>query len=365
MSFFNRDFSVIYIRVFQGCNLNCSHCFTLGDQDDMLTTPITYIKNYLTAIRNKVNPKKATFYIHGGETFLADREYLSLVNREIRSIFNETKIDIIPQTNLTYLVDDHFIDFIHKEYNSTMGVSWDADIRFRNINQELRFFNNLEKIIDGGIKTHIAITVQKNLLKYSPLDIINKFKRVESIDFELLTPFNETTKDLKVNNLLWSNWLDEIVDYYQKNDTTWCLPMVDLLAKSIIEETIHDCKCNCCDKRTFTLNPNGSVGLCPDRTYIEPIAMANTLEEKWDDFELEAINVMANKLIRSQSETHCFKCEFFEICGGNCEEELFDDTEECPLSKKVIRRIYENLDIFKHKFKTKALKQLTELRNDY
>lgn len=365
MSFFNKDFSVVYLRVYQGCNLNCSHCFTLGDKDPMKETPMEYVNDYLDVIRERVNPKKATFYIHGGETFLASRDYLRDVNLKIRNTFRDTKIDIVPQTNLTYSLDDSFIDFLKQEYRGTIGVSWDADIRFRNLNQELRFFNNLKKLLDNGIKVHVAITVQKHLLKHDPISIVNKFHGVDSIDFELLTPFDDRVKELKVNNLEWSKWLDKVVEYYQFNDTTWALPMVDLLVKSVKEEVIHDCKCNCCDKRTFTLNPDGSVGLCPDRTYIEPLSTTTSIKENWEDFEKKAIEVSVDKLIRSQSETHCFQCEHFEICGGNCESELFDETDECPLSRRTIQRIKDNLPVFEKKYREKALMNLTELRNDY
>lgn len=365
MSVFDRTFNVIYIRTVQGCNLNCTHCFTLGNKDPIQITDFKLIEGYLQAIKDNVDPQKVTFYIHGGETFLAPLSYLAKVNQCIRDTFPGINMDIIPQTNLTLTVDDEFIQFIKDEYRGTIGVSWDADIRFNTINQEHRFFRNLAKLIDAGIKVHIAITAQRHLLNYDPVVIADMFKGVDSIDFELLTAFDEKSRDLKPNNVTWSNWLDRLVDYYQHNPTTWCLPQVDLFTKSIRDNKIYDCKCNCCDERTFTLNPDGTVGLCPDRTYIEPLATVESIQRDWADFESKATEVITEKVLQSHLHEMCYSCEHYDVCGGNCEYDLFDDTEECPLSRKVVTRVRNNIETFSRLYDDKAKINLTELREDY
>lgn len=368
---FSNEFNVIYVRVVQGCNLNCDHCFTLGDKDPYMLTDINHVNKFLQSIKNNVDPKKATFYIHGGETFLAPYEYLKEVNDVIRNTFGSMPMDIIPQTNLLYKVDDQFIEFIKKEYRGTLGVSWDADIRFGSIainkkkEQEELFFGNFKKLIDAGINVHISITAQKYLLSYDPLEIVRMFDGADSIDFELLTTFDEKTRNLKPNNEKWANWLNKLVDYYEKNETTWCLPQIDLFTKSLLNGKLFDCKCNCCDKRTFTLNPNGTVGFCPDKTYIEPISDVDEMVTDWKTFESKAVEVIINKLTEMTQHQMCFSCEHYDICGGNCDASLFDETDECPLSKKVISRIRNNKEIFIKLYENKALKKLTELRKDY
>ncbi len=370
-SVFSNEFNVIYVRVVQGCNLNCTHCFTLGNKDPYMLTDIQHVEKFLSSIKNNVNPKKATFYIHGGETFLAPYEHLKNVNNIIRNTFGETPKDIVPQTNLLYKIDDEFINFIKDEYRSTVGVSWDADIRFGSIainkktDQENLFFGNLKKLLDAGIKVHISITAQKYLLNYDPLEIVKMFDGVDSIDFELLTTFDEQTKNLKPNNLKWASWLDRLVDYYQHNDTSWCLPQIDLFTKTLITGQMFDCKCNCCDKRTFTLNPNGTVGFCPDKTYVEPISTVDEMVNDWETFQSKAVDVIINKLLEKTEHEMCFKCDHYDICGGNCESSLFDETDECPLSKKVISRIRNNKETFIRLYENKAKVNLTELRKNY
>jgi len=371
MNIFTNEFNVIYVRVVQGCNLNCTHCFTLGNKDPYMLTNMTYIKDFLSSIKDNVDPQKATFYIHGGETFLAPFSHLSEVNNTIRSIFPEMKMDIIPQTNLLYNIDDEFIKFLKDEYRSTVGVSWDADIRFGSIainkktDQENLFFNNLKTLLQNDIKVHISITAQKHLLNYDPLEIVKMFDGVDSIDFELLTTFDEQTRNLKPNNKKWAIWLEKIVDYYQHNKTTWCLPQIDLFTKTLLTGNLFDCKCNCCDKRTFTLNPNGTVGLCPDKTYVEPFSNTEEMRNNWDTFQEKSLDVMMKKLIEMDQHTMCFTCEHYDICGGNCDASLFDETDECPLSKSVISKIRNNKEVFIKLYEEKAKVNLTELRTNY
>jgi radical SAM protein with 4Fe4S-binding SPASM domain len=365
---FDKDFNVVYLRVVQGCNLNCSHCFTLGNKDPILMTELSLIQNFLQAIKTNVDPKKITFYIHGGETFLASYDHLRSVNQLIHQIFPDAEKNIIPQTNLIYKVDDEYIQFLKNEYNSIIGVSWDAEIRFGSIainkktSQEDLFFTNFHKLVDAGIEVNVAITAQKNLLNYKPIELATKFAGAASIDFELLTVFDEQSNSLKPNNVKWSNWLDELVDYYQHNDTTWCLPQVDLFTKTLMSGQIYDCKCNCCDKRTFTLNPNGTVGLCPDKTYVEPFSTVNEMMTDWASFENKSLDVVIKKLVDKDEHVMCYSCEHYDICGGNCEITLFDETEECPLSKKVISRVRNNINTFTNLYKNKAKINLVELR---
>jgi len=359
-------------------------------------TDLSVVEKFLSSIHKNVNPQKVTFYIHGGETFLAPLEYLSDVNKVIKKYFGDIKIDIIPQTNLIYKVDQEFVDFIKKEYRGTIGVSWDADIRFGSVainkktEQEEIFFKNLRFLIDNGIKVHIAITAQKNLLNYDPLEIVEKFDGVDSIDFELLTTFDDQTRSLRPNNLKWADWLDRLVTYYEKNETTWCLPQIDLFTKTLLTGKMFDCKCNCCDKRTFTLNPNGTVGgkmfdckcnccdkrtftlnpngtvgLCPDMTYVEPFSTVEEMSTDWTTFESKSLDLIMKKLVEQQEHEMCFKCEHYDICGGNCDASLFDNTEECPLSKKVITRIRSNINNFIRLYEQKAKVNLTELRENY
>lgn len=371
MNIFSNEFNVIYLRVVQGCNLNCTHCFTLGNKDSYMVTDLNYIEDFLSSIVDNVNPQKATFYIHGGETFLAPKSHLAAVNKIIRSKFANKRIDIIPQTNLLYNIDDEFINFVKTEYRSTIGVSWDADIRFGSIainkktDQENLFFSNLKQLLANGIKVHIAITAQKHLLNYDPLEIVKMFDGVDSIDFELLTTFDEKTRNLKPNNKKWAIWLEKLVDYYQHNKTTWCLPQIDLFTKALITGNLFDCKCNCCDKRTFTLNPNGTVGLCPDKTYVEPFSTTTEMKQDWATFQNKSLDVMMKKLVEMDQHTMCFECEHYDICGGNCDASLFDDSDECPLSKSVISKIRNNKEVFIKLYEDKAKNNLTELRNDY
>lgn len=364
---FEKDNVVMFLRVVQGCNLNCAHCFTLGNQDKTLTTPFEYIDKFITSIKDNVDPRRGVVYLHGGETFLAKLSYLRKVTKRVRELFSKEDFKIIPQTNLVYKLTDDFISFIRNECNGHIGVSWDAKIRFGSIKsehqvrQEELYFNNIKILLENNFKVHITITVQKHLLDVDVSKIIKMFDGVASIDFEHLTMFDDKTRDLRVNLSKWSNWFDKLVDYYQNNNVSWCLPQVDLFTKSIEDGEIYSCKCNCCDRRTFTLNPNGTTGFCPDNSYIAPVSNVDEMKDNWSLYEHKAHDAHIERLATLNTE-NCYTCEHYSECGGNCEDSFFDDSGECPLSKKVISRIKENRTIFIKLLNERTSNNLAELQ---
>lgn len=276
----------------------------------------------------------------------------------------DTKVNIIPQTNLMYQVDEKYVKFIKDEYNNQLGVSWDYGIRFQSaaahFNEDL-FFKNLKFLTDRGVEVAVAITVQKHLLKADIEKILPHFEGVVSLDFEFLTMFDEQTRSLKVSNDEWTDFYERIVKYYISNETSWSLPQVDLFTKTFLENKIYNCKCNCCQHRTFTLNCNGSLGLCPDETYVRPISDIHEFSENWDAFERKAREKYYTHLTEEMNY-RCKECEFFDLCGGNCEASLFDETsKECPLSRKVLGFQQQNLGLFKAKLKI-AESNLIELK---
>lgn len=361
---FERNDVVIFLRVVQGCNLNCSHCFTLGNEDKLLTTPFEYVEKFLSAIKKNIDPLRGVVYLHGGETFLAKLSYLREVTTLVRQLYGN-KMGIIPQTNLVYKIDEEYIDFIKEHCDGHIGVSWDAKIRFGSIKsenavrQERLFFSNLDKLIQAGIKVHINMTVQKHLLEYDPIEIAKKFAGVNSIDFEHLTVFNETTAKLKPNLKAWALWLDKLTEYYQYMDVSWCLPQIDLFTQSLQSGMTYQCKCNCCDRRTHTLNPNGSTGFCPDNSYIDPSSHVDVMVSDWPTYAEKAHEAFIKRLTTLNTE-NCFQCEHYNECGGNCEDTLFDDSGECPLSKLTIGRIKQHKNDFIKLLDQRSKKNLLE-----
>lgn len=347
--------------------MNCTHCFTLGNKDPYKLLDYDVAKSFLKTIKTNVNPYKATVYIHGGETFLAPYSHLERINQIVHDELKDTKVNIIPQTNLMYEIDHKYIEFIRKEYNNQLGVSWDYGIRFntagKNFTEDL-FFKNFRFLADQGVEMAVAITVQKHLLKAETEKILPSFDGALSLDFEFLTMFDEKTIDLKVSNDEWSAFYERIVRYYSSNKTSWSLPQVDLFTKSFLENKIFNCKCNCCQNRTFTLNCNGTLGLCPDETYVRPISDITEFSQNWTAFA-EKAHVQHLKHVTQEIHPLCGSCEFFDLCGGNCELSLFDENStECPLSKKVIEFQKNNLELFKMKL-LQAKSNLIELKGSY
>ena len=335
----------------------------MGDRDPFRLLDLEHLKTYVKAIKKNINPRKGVFYLHGGETFLASISYLREACEIIRSEFKFPDFLIVPQTNLLCKITDETLKFLLDYCHNQVGVSWDADIRFATTTQEETFFKNLRFLIDNHRSAYISITQQVHLLKRDPIELARKFDGANAIDFELLSPFSPEVKKLKVNNEEWSNWYLKLVEYYLANNTGWSLPTVDLFVKSIMDGEVHDCKCRCCDRRTLTLNTNGTVGLCPDTAYFDPVTDVSRLnDEHWDTFT----KLSQSQILRrfDTTEPSCYTCDHFDVCGGHCEKELFDESDECPMSKKVIQFVKDHVDEFEHLFETRAKFNHAELERE-
>lgn len=356
---FSDEFATIFIKVAQGCNLNCTFCVTLGNKDPIKVANLDDVKSFLQAIKKNVNPKKAAVYLHGGETFLAGIPYLKSVCTLIDEILCETECVKIAQTNLLYQFGDELIGFVKEYCNGELGVSWDADVRFNSEVQERQFFKNIDRCISEKLSVAVAIVAQKQLLKRNPIDVIKQFDGCNTIDFEHLSVFDDATKALAVSNKDWSDWVLEIVKYYGDNETTWALPIVDLFTESLQSGSFFEGKVNCDPTSTFTLNANGTCGLCPDTTYSSPLSTAKEMNSNWSLFEEKCQETILERKYNLAQQ--CYSCEFYSVCGGNMEPELFSGDDECPLSKASIQYQQENIEIFAEKLKSAKCK-IAELK---
>ena len=123
---------MIYVRLFEGCNLSCEHCFIPSNPKKIES--IFYQNKGLTETLIKEGNIKegSTLFIqwHGGEPTLLGVEYL---RNAIEEIEKDTRFKYIHgiQTNLINFHNntDEWVDLYKKYFHGSIGVSWDADIR--------------------------------------------------------------------------------------------------------------------------------------------------------------------------------------------------------------------------------------------
>lgn len=344
MTVFNQESINLFVRVVQSCNLNCTHCFTLGDKDPVKIIDPKTVKDFCQSIRDNVNPKQVKIYLHGGEPFLAKTEVLEEVSEICLTYFPQANITI--QSNFAFPLSSKQIRFMKKYCNSFVATSWDADIRFRTDRQEDLFFKNLERLKSEGIKYTVHMTVQDNLLKRNPVEVVEQFPDAELLEFEHMTVFDDRTRSIAPNNREWDEWYLEVIKYFVDTKPKWELPLLEMFQHNINAHDVFGCKCNCCADASFTLNVDGTAGLCGDTTYWNPLTDIGEMLFEWKTFEDKAMD----EIIRRRGyEPHemCYSCDLFEYCGGNIEHETFDDSGECVMGRSAMRYQLENQELFK------------------
>lgn len=343
MSIFNQDFFVCYLRVAQGCNLNCTHCFTLGNKDRIDFIQPETAERLIRVIKERINPQKIVFYIHGGETFMAPFKHLEKIFQTIQLYFGDKAI-IIPQTNLLVKVNKEFVRLIKTYCRNHVGVSWDHKIRFTTGKQEDRFFKNLGFLTDNDVRYSISITLHKYLIdETDPIEVLSKFKHASTIDFEYLTVFDDKTRMLNQMDMKRYYWyLEQIYNVYLTTNTNYSLPFIDLVYKDVKAGKFTNCKCNCCNERTITMNVNQSVGLCPDYAYIQPISTISEMENDWTAFEQKALNTIVARKV-TEFNPICMKCPSYEMCGGNCDLGLIRE-DGCFINDVLIQNVKKDRD---------------------
>lgn len=344
MTEFNQESINIFVRAVQSCNLNCTHCFTMGDRDPVKILDQLDLFKFVSSISKNVRPKNTKIYLHGGEPFLASEKELTEIANICKNTFRNSVMTI--QSNLAFPLKDWHLDFMKKYCNSFIATSWDADIRFRSQKQEELFFKNLKILESHGIKYAVHLTVQDKLLARNPIEVVKLFPNAELLEFEHMTVFDDRTRSIAPNNREWDEWYLEVVKYYVNNKPKWELPLLQMFQQNINAHDVFGCKCNCCADASFTINADGTTGLCGDTTYWNPLSDVDEMTYDWKSFEDKALD----EIIRRRGyEPHemCYSCDLFEYCGGNIEHETFDDSGECVMGRSAMRYQLENQELFK------------------
>lgn len=162
---------LIYIRVYEGCNLYCKHCFIPANPKKLslntLRTSCENIRNFAT------KGQVLLFQWHGGEPTARGinfiREALEIINSELGDDFS---IKHSMQTNLMNY-SDKWAEIYREYFDSKIGISWDAKIRLLKKNDdesnreyEKKFWENVHKLHKDNIEPYLVITGTRNFFEH-------------------------------------------------------------------------------------------------------------------------------------------------------------------------------------------------------
>ena len=379
---------MVYIRLFEGCNLHCEHCFIPSNPKKIKSE--FYDNNGLITeleknIPNLQSGQRLYLQWHGGEPTLLGVDYL---RKAIENTITNKKYNYMNgiQTNLMNFHEktEEWVKLYKEYFDSHLGISWDYKIRHvRNSsisdeenyqNFEKVFWNNVKLAQDYHIDLYMVITVTKLFFNHfkNPFDFFNFIveKGIKKLNFERITKTGfarETWEKLGLNNKEYSYNMSRFYKAYKlfkdnNPDVELNISPFDGLEVSVINyfQDKHILKSNkanvwdimsfknqgygCwsgeCDTKFHTIDSNGYKRGC-------------TALNSEEDNKNKSVSKLGTQIIwvkksetknfkeqREERQLSCDGCEFINICSSGClSVEKFDESKECSGAKELFSTI--------------------------
>lgn len=350
---------LIYLRIFEGCNLHCEHCFIPANPKKMSFDTLSKLKNHVTSFAKLGDTILIQW--HGGEpTAMGSKWFkkaLDIVNEQL-SLY-EVVHGI--QTNLIGY-DESWRDIYINHFDSNIGVSWDPEIRLMrkgkpetNADYEKSFWKKIEQLQNDGIDPYLVITGTKIFFDRfkNPYDFFSflKNKNIKRCHVERLTKTGyarESWNKIGVTNLEYSNYMTRISRAYSVYST---LPPENGFKASVspfdgLNESVdrliagesggYGCLSGSCDTNFHTFDANGYKKGCTalnseyDNSKVSKVTSNGVQVLEFSDFSA----------IRSERQMDCETCKFKSICSSGClASDKFDGSGECSGGFKLFDSI--------------------------
>lgn len=333
---------LIYVRVFEGCNLHCQHCFIPSNPKRMSLDDIAGIPDQ---IRGRIAAgSKILIQWHGGEPTLMGPDYIRNGIRLLRDTAPEFEWSFGIQTNLMSF-NEAWSDLYKEEFGSEVGVSWDPKIRLLNShavdsNPEFnrRFDEKLAALVAEGLTPYLVVTATKTLFKAfpNPFDFFQHWidRGVSHVHLERVTPTGYARRNwdfIGLSNAEYSDNMSRWMRAYHafkkslSGPTPLYLSPFDNISDSAIslaegEPQAQGCWSGKCDTRFHTIDAEGYKFGCT--------ALTGEMGNKNSNIQLNLGDDLTKK--RELRTFDCHKCSFRPICSSGCLALSFDDgSGEC------------------------------------
>jgi len=156
---------LVYVRVFEGCNLRCEHCFIPANPRRMTDADVTALPGRVRAFAKPGD--RVLVQWHGGEPTLLGAAWLDAAIASIEAAAPEFRWMHGIQTNLM-AYDDEWADLYRRRFGGEVGVSWDHGIRLLRegdpssfAEYEARFWPALGKLVADGLSPYLIVTATR------------------------------------------------------------------------------------------------------------------------------------------------------------------------------------------------------------
>lgn len=379
---------MVYIRLFEGCNLHCEHCF-IPSNPKKIQSSFYENKGLTNELVNRAPGLKEghRLYLqwHGGEPTLLGPVYL---RNAIENVIEDKRFQYMNgiQTNLMNFHEntEEWLTLYKDYFDNHLGVSWDYKIRHlrssvlseeENYEKfETVFWNNIKLAQNSGIELYMVVTVTKLFFEHfkNPFDFFTFIteKGIKKLNLERITKTGfarETWDKLGLTNKEYSMYMSRFFKAYKlfkenNPDIDLNISPFDGLEVSVVdyfkEKTVlksdnaniwdimsfknqgYGCWSGECDTRFHTIDSNGYKQGC-------------TALNSEEDNKNKSVSNLGSKIMwvkkaetqnfktqRTERQLSCEGCEFINICSSGClSVEKFDESQECSGAKTLFTTI--------------------------
>jgi len=350
---------LVYLRVFEGCNLYCRHCFIPANPKKMTSERVKSVPDLLA----KKIPLGSTILIqwHGGEPTIFGPEWMEKSIKSIESD-NRFKWKHGIQTNLINY-SSSWKEIYKKYFDGRIGVSWDAEIRQmkkddRSSNKEFNkiFDKKIKEVIEDGLHVSLVVTVTKIFFKKFPNPFLFfewlKQRGITEVHFEKLTKTGnarDNWEELGLTNNEYSSNMSRYASAYRayrgahlghfKLNKGLHISPFDGIAESVErllkgEAGGYGCASGKCDTKFHTIDENGYKFGCT--------ALTSEQDNKSSPVKFSFVKPLVK--IREERQISCMGCEYKPICSSGClATEIDDGSGECSGSSKLFKLFHKEM----------------------
>ncbi len=345
---------LIYMRVYEGCNLHCKHCFIPANPKKMTIDTVKSVSENIRKFAKK--GQILLFQWHGGEPTAIGirfmREALEIINKDLSDDF-VVKHGI--QTNLISY-NEKWKDLYLKYFKGKIGISWDPEIRLMkkgvqesNVEYEKIFWENVKKLKSDGIEPYLVITGTKPFFESfrNPNVFFNMLlaKGIKKTHIEKLTKTGnaiDNWDNIGLSYKEYSKYMSKMMRSYaglRNNNNEIFISPFDGYLESVqsmgtAKPIGYGCNSGKCDTAFHTVDSTGYIAGCTALT-------TNEQSKKSGVVEFTGLRTRRDEKTRS-----CFNCKYKTICNSGCATEItFDTSGECSggyliyeQAEKIIKR---------------------------
>lgn len=328
---------LFYVKPTEQCNTQCLHCYNANRSSEKLN--INSYRRFMDSVASYLTDQQIEVILHGGEPTLVGCDALERIMNESRAALPFADLKFSIQSNMLDCSDDLFC-LVNAYMGGIIGTSYSPYMRFTDIGEYNRWLDNLRAAVANSVKPYLIITLSKQYIDTVRPRVLLDFlisEKIWGFHFEPLTDdgfASERWLDIKPDCKAYDLWKTEFANLFISQQAYKQIEKSDIIGKArvFVDGGFTGCCSRNCYMSVFTINSNGTIGGCPNKSNTEVFGTLN------DDF-----NKILNSPVRRQAivkekarRDECLSCDLFKYCNGGCVQ-----ADECTEGRNFYQLLHD------------------------